>query len=405
MVKKLYTEANIQDIADAIRQKNGSSATYTVADMGDAVRAIPTGGGSADVVNGIIEYYKANSGTISANTFVEFINGSLKESISTGNQVELTSGTSAGNASAVLINTDKVFVAYRNGNYLYGVVCTISGTTITVGTDIQLSTINYAYDYVSAVDLGTDKVFIAHRNGSYLYGVVCTISGTTITVGTDTQLSTSSSSYFYISAVALGTDKVFVAHQVSLSPGYRLYGVVCTISGTTITVGTDTQLSTNTTNSNAYISATSVASNVVLVAHGIQPYLYGVVCTISGTTITVGTDTQLSTKLGTAGHISAVALGLSTAFIYAGGQSVVCTISGTTITVETEEYTWTGYYASAVVLDSNRVFITGQPNGEARLANVATGGRSIQASTSKIEGLTRTAATTSTAADVWVLNN
>ena len=56
MVKKLYTESNIQDIATAIREKNGSSDTYTTAQMPAAIRAIPTGGGSADVVNGIIEY-------------------------------------------------------------------------------------------------------------------------------------------------------------------------------------------------------------------------------------------------------------------------------------------------------------------------------------------------------------
>lgn len=45
MVKKLYTEANIQDIADAIRSKSGSSSTYTTAQMAAAILAIPTGGG------------------------------------------------------------------------------------------------------------------------------------------------------------------------------------------------------------------------------------------------------------------------------------------------------------------------------------------------------------------------
>lgn len=39
MANKLYEETAIQDIADAIREKNGSSDTYTVADMGEAVRA------------------------------------------------------------------------------------------------------------------------------------------------------------------------------------------------------------------------------------------------------------------------------------------------------------------------------------------------------------------------------
>ena len=41
MTKKLYPEESVSDIAAAIREKNGSSTTYNVSEMGDAVRAIP----------------------------------------------------------------------------------------------------------------------------------------------------------------------------------------------------------------------------------------------------------------------------------------------------------------------------------------------------------------------------
>lgn len=43
MANKLYEESHIQDIALAIREQNGTSAKYTVAQMGEAVRAIQTG--------------------------------------------------------------------------------------------------------------------------------------------------------------------------------------------------------------------------------------------------------------------------------------------------------------------------------------------------------------------------
>lgn len=43
MANKLYAEASISDIADAIREKNGTQMQYKVAQMGDAVRAITTG--------------------------------------------------------------------------------------------------------------------------------------------------------------------------------------------------------------------------------------------------------------------------------------------------------------------------------------------------------------------------
>lgn len=40
MAKKLYEEASVQAIANAIRAKNGSTATYKIAEMAQAVRSI-----------------------------------------------------------------------------------------------------------------------------------------------------------------------------------------------------------------------------------------------------------------------------------------------------------------------------------------------------------------------------
>lgn len=44
MSQKLYSESSIQAIADAIRLKNGSSDTYTVEEMSQAIEDIPSGG-------------------------------------------------------------------------------------------------------------------------------------------------------------------------------------------------------------------------------------------------------------------------------------------------------------------------------------------------------------------------
>lgn len=43
-MNKLYDEESIQDIADAIRAKNGSSDTYLVSEMAEAVLDIPADG-------------------------------------------------------------------------------------------------------------------------------------------------------------------------------------------------------------------------------------------------------------------------------------------------------------------------------------------------------------------------
>ena len=48
MAKKLYEEESIQNIADAIRLKNGSSNTYTVGEMARAIGDIPSGSITVD---------------------------------------------------------------------------------------------------------------------------------------------------------------------------------------------------------------------------------------------------------------------------------------------------------------------------------------------------------------------
>lgn len=48
MAQKLFEESYIASIAEAIREKNGTTNKYTVAQMADAIRALSTGGGGGD---------------------------------------------------------------------------------------------------------------------------------------------------------------------------------------------------------------------------------------------------------------------------------------------------------------------------------------------------------------------
>lgn len=52
MAMKLYSDSDIQDIADAIRSKNGSSDTYKVSQMATAISNIPSGGSKPALLNG-----------------------------------------------------------------------------------------------------------------------------------------------------------------------------------------------------------------------------------------------------------------------------------------------------------------------------------------------------------------
>ncbi len=341
-----------------------------------------------EVVNGIIEQYKASTSDISANSFVEFV-----DNMWTNTDTSLTSiANSSGYAGAVLIDDNKVFIAHQSdgtNKYLNGVVCTISGTTITPGTDTTLvATSDSAYmaNGSSAVLIDDNKVFIAHQSdgtNKYLNGIVCSISGTTITAGTDTTLVSVSNSATILSPVLIDTNKVFIAHSNN-SSNYYLNGIVCTISGTTITPGTDTTL-VSTQYAGNVASAVLIDTNKVFIAHQSNSnyYLNGIVCTISGTTITPGTDTTLRSIMYSSNAARVCFIDTNKVFItHNSGKlypnssptyylyGIVCTISGTTITPGTDTtiytYTYSAYGASIALINTNKVFIAHQSDGTNR---------------------------------------
>lgn len=51
MANKLYNETSVENIADAIRAKNGSSDTYTIGEMAQAILDIPSGGSTLGTKN------------------------------------------------------------------------------------------------------------------------------------------------------------------------------------------------------------------------------------------------------------------------------------------------------------------------------------------------------------------
>ena len=91
------------------------------------------GGGSADVVNGIIEQYLAENETIDANTFVEFVNHYTDNSINQSTYTVLV--------QALKTDTDKILILYDSGNSLpgiRGIVCSISNNRISTTSNITI---------------------------------------------------------------------------------------------------------------------------------------------------------------------------------------------------------------------------------------------------------------------------
>lgn len=450
---------NLTAAKNAVTTKGGTVGDTGLAGLASEIATIPSGGGSASVLNGQKVKLKAYSTTVDANSFV-----GLKNDTTSGTRVNIATSQSALHSiSATKIDTDKVFVVMRNSANLFAAICTVSNQTVTAGATVQIASnanTNGNNFYVSAVTLTSSKVFVAYSGANYPMGIVCDISGTTITAGTSSTLAEASNGYAFVRAVALDSTRALVTHRA----GSNLNGIVCTISGTSITLGTDTRISSE---DQSYYDAypTLASQDKIFVAHrgaGSYQYLYATVCNISNNVITPGTSTKLSDVRYSATNACTATLSNDKVFVsHALGalSGVICTISGTTVTHGAEKQlgilsnepsiavlrsdkvfiahrgninssqlygvtcgvvntsiinspevaidtntTYTSYGASAVALDDNRVFIAHYYSGYGACRVCTISDLAVASSTSSIDGLTAEECTKSTAGDVWVLN-
>ena len=232
------------------------------------------------------------------------------------------------NISVSRLTYNKVFIAYATSSsykYLNGIVCDISGTTIAPGTATELVETAGAGAVISAVCLHSTRVFIAHSSDATDYklnGIVCDISGTTITAGTDTTLVSTTNSANSISIGVLSTTKVVISHFFKVLTSYNIGVKLCTISGTTATYATITVSSMARIEPSSYstykpISIAVLNANKVCVIYPDTKYDYlcKAMCTIPGSTeIIVHSSTSVQTS-GVGAVFSSQALNENTIFI------------------------------------------------------------------------------------------
>lgn len=320
-------------------------------------------------INGIIESYKVAAGeNISAGSFVEYVNEIKQETIGSSTNIYSHSIT-----DIIQLSDDKVFLPiyyYTEGwEYLYGVVCTISGTTITKGTVTQISKTHRSGN-AAVTALDSSRIFIVHpTNMTGSRALICTIEGTTITVSTDIEFPLNLGLDYPLELVKLNSSKVFAFYYDDNDQ--EAYGIVCTISGTNITTGAETLLSSRPDyvynivaldESKVFIGGSKYNSSIS------DDTAIGVVVSISGTTITEGAYTNISTT-ASSGYIKNYSIKLDSNKVlqlYSCRdlkelRGRICNIAGTSITLGTETTLSTEYndtQLTGVKLDSDKVLIT-----------------------------------------------
>ena len=199
--------------------------------------------------------------------------------------------------TAAYVGSGKVVIVYQDaGNSQHGtaVVGTVSGTSISFGTPVVFNASEVNYPSI-AYDSNSNKVVICYQdNGNSNRGtaIVGTVSGTSISFGSEVVFD-SSTIYFPIPVFDSTNNKVVIAFRDGGSSNHGK-AVVGTVSGTSISFGSDVTFESGTTNS---ISATFDSTNgkVIIFYQDASDSDKGTlkVGTVSGTSISFGGDVLL----------------------------------------------------------------------------------------------------------------
>jgi hypothetical protein len=145
----------------------------------------------------VVIAYRDDGGSDYGRAVVGTVSGT---SISFGSEYAFNSGNTAQTSSTFDSNSNKVVIAYRdqgNSNKGTGIVGTVSGTSISFGSAVVFNTGSTAL-LTSTFDSNLDKVIIAYTdydNSNDGTAVVGTVSGTSISFGSEIVFSTGNTNY------------------------------------------------------------------------------------------------------------------------------------------------------------------------------------------------------------------
>ena len=249
------------------------------------------------------------------------------------------------NAAAFDSNSGKVVIMFSYYAVPKYIVGTVSGLTITFGTAASFKTGNAAFGPQCAVfDSNSNKVVFVYKdanNGNKGTAIVGTVSGTTMSFGSETVFDTG------VSQLTTGgvkfdsnLNKVLIVYQTDSND----YGsaIVGTVSGNSISFGSKNYFNYSNTTQMSF-TFDSNANKFVIAWRDHLTTSYGEACTatISGTSVSFGTTVTFSsgntsdTSCGFDSNSNKVVIAYRNYSNSSYGTAIVGTISGTNISFGT----------------------------------------------------------------------
>ena len=330
----LSSDAQTQLDAKAVYPtQTGNAGKYLTTDGSSTswgeVSAAPTisATASGSIANGDPVVINAD-GTVSAVAGTAFSEG-------TEDDIDTTYGYD----NVILYDTaaNAYICVWSDASNLYAKAGTISGTTITWGTRVTVKSSVGNNEFTAVYDSASSKTVILYRwaGTGYIYGNSASISGTTITLGGESSALYTSGNSALRAAYDSNSSKTVLTFRTSIA--YRSSKVI-TLSGSTITGGSEVVISSTSTDSNYYTTTFDSSTNKILAAwiDVTNSYnAYAAVGTVSGTSISWSTPAKLTGRWFSAS--AAFDAGQNkTVFVCRqsglGTQAFAATISGTSFT-------------------------------------------------------------------------
>ena len=320
------------------RLAKGSAATVLTSDGTDISWAAAGGGGGEQTFTA--------SGSISAGALVGLNgNGTISTMGATAGdivQVNPTTHTGAHDSTAAIVydtvnnKTIQFFRNQQNSGYLSVRVGTVSGTSISYGTTVAVSVL--CRRMLAAYDPVAERAVCVFRNdndSSDGYAVAVSVSGTTPTMGSIAEFNADNTEAMDIVFDSNANKLVIVYKNQATAVQAR----VVSISGTSLSFGTAAGPSGATANNSTVRCAFDSNSNKVIAHWGdsITNYPMAAVGTVSGTSISWGSEVEIEAESGTAtaGHnVGFDASANKSIHIYGVSSVLRCkigTVSGTSI--------------------------------------------------------------------------
>jgi hypothetical protein len=227
------------------------------------------------------------------------------------------------------LETKKAIIAYSYSSLVRARVVSMTGSLPVVGTELSFSScVNPGIPIINDIDSSRALVVYTHSSG-FVYGIVLSISGTTVTANTETQLFASTITAYEL--VKLDSTRFLIVYNRS----GLIYGRVITVSGTSISIGTEYSVSSSTTGTTEISGALISTDKVLLAVNGSSNATYTLAVSISGTVITAGTRLTIRSTGTYRPRVTKIDTDKGVIIHQWGGDgyAAVANVSGTTVTI------------------------------------------------------------------------